>query len=129
MKKKQYYFLSILLCLSITPKLAYHKSAVRNFESKNVALKIAQSDTIIITGKVKENKFPFPKANVKLKGTAIETLTDLDGNFSLKIPPKIEMPKITLVVSGIGMITKEVIMKKRNRKINIQIKPQQVIIE
>jgi hypothetical protein len=87
------------------------------------------NDTIVLTGKVTENRIPFPKANVKLKGTSIETITDIDGSFILKIPSNIKLSEITLIGSYVGMISKEVKVKNRKRKINIRLKPEKVIIE
>ena len=89
----------------------------------------ASNDTIVLTGKVTENRIPFPKANIKLKGTPIETITDINGNFILKIPPTTKLPEITLIASYIGMIPKEVTVRKVKRKINIRLKPEMVIIE
>lgn len=125
MKKRQLFILT-LLCLSICSNLTYSKLLTRKAYKNNVVFKKAKSDTIIIKGKVTENKIPFPKANVKLKETEIQTLTDLDGSFTLKIPSNIEKTKIILVVSYVGMVTKEVRIKRLNRNINIEIKPEHI---
>ena len=87
------------------------------------------NDTIVLIGKVTENRIPLPKANIKLKGTSIETTTDIDGNFILRIPKNVKLSEITLIASHDGMISKEVSIKKVKRKINIRLEPEMVIIE
>jgi len=89
----------------------------------------SSNDTIILTGKVTENRIPFPAAIIKLKGTSIETTTDIHGDFILKIPPTIKVSQITLIASYIGMIPKEVTVRNVKRKIHIKLKPEMVIIE
>lgn len=60
----------------------------------------------IIRGKVTDAKGdPIPGASVKIKDTYIGTITNNDGSFQLDHQAK----EITLVVSYIGYITKEVI--------------------
>lgn len=51
-----------------------------------------------------EDNQPLPGVNVILKGTTQGTITDFDGNFSLKVPDDAE----ALVFSFMGMQTKEV---------------------
>jgi hypothetical protein len=87
------------------------------------------NDTIVLRGKVTENGIPFPKVNIKLKGTSIETITDIDGNFILKIPPTFKFSKIILIANHVGMISKEVTIRNVKRKINIRLQPEMVIIE
>lgn len=59
-----------------------------------------------LTGTVisSEDNEPLPGVNVILKGTTQGTITDFDGNFSLKVPDDAE----ALVFSFMGMQTKEV---------------------
>lgn len=52
---------------------------------------------------VDEKGLPIPGANVKVKGTTIETQTDFDGKFTLKAPDDAN----TVVVTFIGMIDVE----------------------
>lgn len=54
---------------------------------------------------VDETDEPLPGATIFLKGTKTATSTDIDGNFELKVP---STGKVTLVVSYVGMKTKEV---------------------
>ena len=63
---------------------------------------------------VDKTGFPLPGANVMEKGTSNGTITDLDGNFSIKVDGK-----KTLVISYIGMKTQEVAVQGR-KTINVQ---------
>ena len=87
------------------------------------------NDTIVLSGKVVENRIPFPKAKIKLKGTEIETETDFDGNFTLKVPPNIKLKEIIIIASYVGMIPKEVKIRNVKRRIKIRLKPEMIIIE
>lgn len=51
-----------------------------------------------------------PGATVLVKGTSLGTVTDIDGNYSLTVGPNAE----TLVVSFVGMITKEISIGNQN---------------
>ena len=58
-----------------------------------------------VTGKVlDDSNAALPGASIVAKGTTIGTATDLNGNFTLTVPAD----ATTLVVSFIGMDTKEV---------------------
>jgi CarboxypepD_reg-like domain len=65
-----------------------------------------------ISGKVLErSQNPVPFANVFINNTSIGTTTDINGEFLLKIPAKIQ--KIDLVISFVGYTTlKKTIYKK-----------------
>lgn len=59
---------------------------------------------ITVSGSVKDDgKEPLPGVNVVVKGTTNGTITDFDGNFSLKVPSE----ESVLVFSFIGYQTKE----------------------
>lgn len=65
---------------------------------------------------VDSNGEPVIGASVVLKGNnSIGTITDIDGNFSLSVPND----KAVLVVSFVGMTTKEVIASKSLMKIEL----------
>ena len=73
---------------------------------------LAPEDRTIV-GKVSsaEDNSPLPGVAVALKGTALRTVTDSQGNYLLKNFPKVG----TLVFSFIGMRTQEVKIGDRNR--------------
>ena len=57
-----------------------------------------------ITGKVTgADNMPLPGVSVVVKGTILGTLTDIEGNFSISIPPEAK----TLSFSFVGMNTRE----------------------
>jgi iron complex outermembrane receptor protein len=66
----------------------------------------AAAQNISITGKVTDAKdgSPLTGVSVVAKGSTIGTLTDIDGNFKLSVPPSAK----TIVLSYIGYTTKEV---------------------
>ena len=65
----------------------------------------AQKGNLITGNIVDEEGEPLIGANVSLKGnTAIGTITDYDGNFSLSIPSETK----TIVVTYVGMATQEI---------------------
>ncbi len=69
-----------------------------------VQLSFAQKN--VVTGTVKDvDGFPLIGATVVAKGTTVGVITDIDGFYSIKVP---ELKKPVLVVSYIGMETKEV---------------------
>jgi len=41
-----------------------------------------------IKGVVSDESGPIPQVNINIKGTAINTITDLDGKFSIKVGSK-----------------------------------------
>ncbi|MEG2947009.1 MAG: SusC/RagA family TonB-linked outer membrane protein, partial [Bacteroidales bacterium] len=73
------------------------------------------SAQIIITGVVKgDDNYGVPGANIKVKGSAQGTTSDIDGNYSISVPSE----KSVLVYSFVGMSTKEEAVGKR-RQINV----------
>lgn len=50
---------------------------------------------------------PLPGANIKVKGTNVGTITDIDGNFQFNVPTK---DKVTIVISYIGMETQQIVV-------------------
>ncbi len=76
----------------------------------NPALRILPSREIVVTGKVlSDTKEGLPGVNVILKGTAIGTTTNAEGNYSLSLPDG----NGTLVFSYIGYTTEEVPVNNR----------------
>jgi TonB-linked SusC/RagA family outer membrane protein len=71
---------------------------------KDLGTVIQQPPQKEITGKVTDTSGePLPGATVMVKGTTIGTITDVDGNFTLRIPTNAQ----TLQVSFVGMKTVE----------------------
>jgi TonB-linked SusC/RagA family outer membrane protein len=71
---------------------------------KDLETVIQQPQQNEITGKVTDTSGePLPGATVMVKGTTIGTITNADGNFSLRIPANAQ----TLQVSFVGMKTVE----------------------
>ncbi|MFN7014201.1 MAG: SusC/RagA family TonB-linked outer membrane protein, partial [Bacteroidia bacterium] len=68
-----------------------------------------------VTGTVNSGGLPLPGANVKAKGTAVETSADIDGKFTINVPTN----ATTLVVSFIGYATKEVAITNGNMIIEL----------
>jgi TonB-linked SusC/RagA family outer membrane protein len=65
----------------------------------------------VVTGNVKDDTGQaLPGVSVVVKGTSIGTVTDTDGNFSLSVPND-----ATLLVSFIGMETKEIVIGNQRR--------------
>lgn len=60
---------------------------------------------IVVKGNVSEASMPMPSVNVILEGTAIGTITDMDGNF--EFPEKLKKGDV-LVFSILGMETQKV---------------------
>ncbi len=77
-----------------------------------------------VTGTVisAEDGEPVIGAAIVVKGTKTGTVTDIDGNFSLKVPEKTK----TLEISYLGMRTQEVAVKP---KLSITLEPEQQMIE
>jgi len=72
---------------------------------KDLKTTIEQSQQREIYGKVTDQSGePLPGATVMVKGTTIGTVTDANGNFSLRIPSNAQ----TLQVSFVGMKTQEI---------------------
>ena len=84
--KRKIKFLLFLFCLSIG---------------------VTFSQTRVTGSVVDENGDPVIGASILVKGTTIGTVTDIDGNFTLTVPPDGK----TLVISYVGMKTQEVPIK------------------
>lgn len=71
-----------------------------------IGLQSVLAQTKQITGKVTsaDDGSSLPGVSVSVKGTTLGTITDLDGNYSLKVPNDVK----TLIFSFVGMQTLEV---------------------
>ncbi|MBR6287291.1 MAG: carboxypeptidase-like regulatory domain-containing protein, partial [Bacteroidaceae bacterium] len=79
-----------------------------------VSMAIAQSRSVTGVVTSSEDEQPVMGASVTVKGTKLATVTDIDGKFALHNLPSNAK---TIVVSYIGMKTKEVTIGKSNLKI------------
>ena len=61
----------------------------------------------------------IPGVSVRVKGTAIGTVTDLNGKYALSVPDD----ALTLVFSFVGMVTQEVAISGRT-VINVVMQPE-----
>ena len=68
-----------------------------------------------VNGTVNSGGLPLPGANVAAKGASVETSTDIDGKFTLKVPENVTK----LVVSFVGYTTKEVTITDGNMIIEL----------
>jgi len=70
-----------------------------------------------------EDKEPLPGVSIMVKGTTIGTVSDMNGNYSLTLPPNAE----TLLYSFVGMQTEE--FPITNSIMNIQMKADILALE
>lgn len=78
-----------------------------------------------ITGIVTDdNKEPVIGAAIVVKGTSIGTTSDLDGQFTLKVPAGTH----TLQISYLGMKTQEITIGERSHY-NVQLQPNAVLVD
>ena len=63
----------------------------------------AQNQIVSGTVKVAEDNMPLPGVNVIVKGTSNGTVTDMQGSYSLEVPPN-----SILVFSAIGFVSQEI---------------------
>lgn len=105
--KKNYVIGSMLpiaaLCLGLLPTPALSTQAKADVASVQQATKV--------TGTVVDKSGPIIGATIKVKGTSIATITDLDGNFSLVNVPK----NATLEITYIGYKTQTVALNGRTK--------------
>jgi len=83
----------IAILLSV---LLFMGSLVVNAQTRNVTGTVTSS----------EDNLPIPGVSVAVKGTTIGTVTDIDGNFELKVPESAK----ELIVSFVGMKNQTVVL-------------------
>lgn len=103
MKKHKYLFVA---CLSLFSVMAVAEDDTRN-ESREVRAAAQINKSRLYKGKVVDDKTsePLVGATVRLKGSAIGTITDMDGNFKLDVPSNIS--PIVFEISYMGYASKE----------------------
>lgn len=110
----------ILYRLSNQTYLSFHQlnnDIIARLQATSTASKSTQAQDITVSGTVvDQDGVSLPGVNIVVKGTAIGTVTDGNGNFTLSVPTG----RNTLIVSYVGYITQEVDIDNRTN-INIQI--------
>jgi len=83
-------------------------------------LQLANAQTRTISGKVTsaEDGSGIPGVTIMVKGTAVGTVTDLDGNYSLEVEPSYK----TLIFQYVGMKTVEIAIGNQTT-INVAMEP------
>lgn len=94
------FFSRIMLCGTLASGIPVMNQALAAKDSAPIQI---DSQTIKVTGIVKDNTGPIIGASISEKGTTNSTVTNIDGNFTLNVKSG-----ATLVVSYIGMKTVEV---------------------
>ncbi|WKN32341.1 TonB-dependent receptor [Porifericola rhodea] len=64
----------------------------------------AQSNGLEVTGKVTDSEGALPGVNILVKGSSSGTVTDIDGNYRIKVPAEND----TLIFSSIGYASQEI---------------------
>jgi len=82
------------------------------------------STTTIGTVSEKNNSTPLIGINVLVKGKMIGTSTDADGKFTLKTGLT---PPFTLVISGVGFLSKEVEITSKDQVIDVKLEEQEIL--
>lgn len=109
MKKHKYLFVA---CLSLFPVMA-----VAGNDTLHEIMEVPSATNInknrLYKGKVVDDRTsePLVGATVKVKGSTIGTITDIDGNFALDIPDNIS--PIVFEVSYMGYASKEAALLKQ----------------
>ncbi len=87
---------------------------------------VANAQTKTITGTVTsaEDGTPIPGVSVSVKGTTLGTVTNVDGEFELKVPTDAE----ALMFSFVGMATQEVALEGRTN-ISVEMEPQTIGVD
>lgn len=97
------FLLGSVFFLSMTPAYAVSGEAIE-VEKVHSVLSINQAGRTVSGNVVDETGLPVIGCNVKVKGTTIGAITDLDGNFTLKGVPE----NAVLVVSYVGYKEQEI---------------------
>lgn len=89
---------------------------VNAFSSSEAEVKRTSSKTEFLKGTVSDTSSPLPGVNIILKGTAIGTSTNFDGEF--EFPETLKTGDI-LVISYIGFETQEIVIKNNQKPLDI----------
>ena len=104
-KRKLFFIVALMIC-SLPSIMAI---------DNGVSVQTFQQKADVVTGNVKDsNGDPVIGASVRVKGTTIGTVTDINGNFSLSNVN----PTATLMISYIGMTSQDIALDN-NKSISI----------
>lgn len=87
----------------------------------------AQEEAILISGKVTDNspkKEPLPGVSITIKNTLSGTISDVDGNFTLKT--KLKFP-FTIVFSSVGFQAREIDILDAKSTISVELNTQNIL--
>jgi len=81
----------------------------------------SDNGTKTITGKITsiEDDEALPGVNVIVKGTTVGTVSDIEGNYSIKVP---EDGEVTLVYSSVGFTTEEIKIGEQT-EVDVNVEP------
>lgn len=100
----------ILPCFHLTYEIVNDVIVLKTLRTPSLP---EEKENWVVMGKViDKNKNPLPGVTIRLKGTSVGTATNTLGAFSLDIPHAMD----TLIISFIGMKSKEIIVKKADKK-------------
>ncbi len=117
--KKSRFYLGIPILLSIS-SFSFANTLPKGLNNiTNAKLSVETNATVTITGKVTDhaNGQTLPGVTIKVKGSTLGTVTDINGNFSLQVPEN-----SVLIISYVGYDSAEVPVKeKANLNISLQV--------
>ena len=100
----------VLPCFHLTYEIVNDVIVLKTLRTPSLP---EEKENWVVMGKViDKDKNPLPGVTIRLKGTSVGTATNTLGAFSLDIPHAVD----TLIISFIGMKSKEVIVKKADKK-------------
>ncbi len=80
---------------------------------------VATAQTTIKGTVLDDNDQPIPGANIKLQGSAVGTVTDFDGFFTLTVE---QSPPFTIIVSSVGFEENSTVITSQSEEVTITLK-------
>ncbi len=120
MKHLAYYFIGLWAVLLPLPAIAQTESG------KPIAQEIKNIEQKTIVGTIlDENDEPLVGASVRIQGTQMRTITDVDGNFSFIAKTK----NPTIIISYIGMKTQTMVIPANTKYIRVKMEPDVTVMD